>query len=156
MYMEFDKNDNIIVNPRDYSSKKQLWFFDQKTRTIKSVAQPSKSWNIQNAGKDRNLQLWNTNSKWYQLFRYQNNQFVNVRNLVMQIEGGKIRPNANVVMWKQSGDQKWGLSYDDEDKKPLPEKHGFDEGRVFYMRTSMSSGRVIEVEGGRNLVLRDF
>jgi hypothetical protein len=43
----------------------QVWWFDQKTKTIKSKSDKTKSWNIANSGKSTKMQLWNTNEGWF-------------------------------------------------------------------------------------------
>lgn len=41
------------------------WYFDQRTKTIKSVSRSNESWDIANAGRSSNLQVWRTNSGWW-------------------------------------------------------------------------------------------
>lgn len=36
-----------------------------KSRTIRNVKYSNKSFDIQNAGRSKNLQIWNTNSGWF-------------------------------------------------------------------------------------------
>lgn len=52
-YLDILGNNMVIKRRNGFDSQK--WFFDQKTRTIKSVRTPSKSWDIQNAGKNVNM-----------------------------------------------------------------------------------------------------
>jgi hypothetical protein len=53
----------VIKTPNGRNS--QLWFFDQKSRTIKSVQHRGWSWDIHGAGRHSNMQAWNTNSGWW-------------------------------------------------------------------------------------------
>jgi hypothetical protein len=54
---------NMVVKTRNgYTS--QQWTYDYKSRTIKSVKY-GKSWDIANSGKSNNMQVYNTNSKWF-------------------------------------------------------------------------------------------
>lgn len=62
-YLDEINGNLVIKTPNGFDSQK--WFFDQKTRTIKNVKTPSKSFDIQNAGRSTNLQIWNTNSGWF-------------------------------------------------------------------------------------------
>ena len=45
---------NMLIKTRN-GLPSQSWFFDQKTRTIKSTRTKSYSWDIQNAGRSSNL-----------------------------------------------------------------------------------------------------
>jgi len=55
---------NKIVIKTRTSSKTQLWYFDQNSRTIKSVV-GNRSWDIQSGGRGKILQVWATNSGWW-------------------------------------------------------------------------------------------
>jgi hypothetical protein len=48
-YLDLIGNDMVLKTPNGFPSQK--WFFDQKTKTIKSVGQPDRSWDIQGSGK---------------------------------------------------------------------------------------------------------
>jgi hypothetical protein len=37
----------------------------------------NQSWDIKNAGKTTDMQIWSTNSGWFQVFKYENKQFIN-------------------------------------------------------------------------------
>jgi len=54
---------NVYINPQN-GKDNQAWYFDQKSKTIKSK-RFNKSLDIQNAGRSRNLQIWNTNGGWF-------------------------------------------------------------------------------------------
>lgn len=57
-------NGNIVIKtPNGYDTQK--WFFDQKSRTIKNVKTPTKSFDIQSGGRTSNMQIWATNSGWF-------------------------------------------------------------------------------------------
>jgi hypothetical protein len=53
----------VVIKTRS-TSKTQLWYFDQTSRTIKSVV-TRRSWDIASSGRGRNLQVWTTNSGWW-------------------------------------------------------------------------------------------
>jgi len=57
----------------------QQWYFDQTSLTIKSKSN-NQSFDIQNAGRTANMQVWTTNSQWFQIFKYMGETFVNVQN----------------------------------------------------------------------------
>jgi hypothetical protein len=56
---------NLVIKQKNGFYETQKWYFDQTTKTIKSVARPDMSWDIQSAGKSSNLQVWKTNSGWW-------------------------------------------------------------------------------------------
>ena len=58
---------NMVIKTRN-GLPSQEWFFDGKTKTIKSMRTKSYSWNIQNSGRTNNMEVYNTNSRWFQLF----------------------------------------------------------------------------------------
>jgi hypothetical protein len=62
-YLDLIGNDMVLKTPNGFDSQK--WFFDQKTKTIKSVGQPDRSWDIQGSGKSSAMQVWNCNSSWW-------------------------------------------------------------------------------------------
>jgi hypothetical protein len=68
--------DDSIVLKRRNGFPTQKWFFDDKSKTIKSVARKDKSWSIQNQGKGKNLEVFKTSGEWFQLIRYYRNNFV--------------------------------------------------------------------------------
>ena len=52
---------NLVIKTRN-GLPSQEWFFDGKTKTIKSTRTKSYSWDIQNAGRSSNMQAYNTNA----------------------------------------------------------------------------------------------
>lgn len=62
-YLDEINGNMVIKTPNGYGS--QVWFFDQKSRTIKNQKTPTKSFDIQNSGRSTNMQIWSTNSGWY-------------------------------------------------------------------------------------------
>jgi hypothetical protein len=71
-----------LINNRDFVIKisngrnEQKWMFDQRTLTIKSIANTNKSWDIRSGNK---INLYNTNSQWYQIFVYEGQFFSNIQ-----------------------------------------------------------------------------
>lgn len=62
-YVDVFNNKNVVLKtPNGYKS--QVWYFDQKSKTIKNQKN-NRSLDIQNSGRHRNLQVWSTNSKWW-------------------------------------------------------------------------------------------
>jgi len=55
---------NLVLSRKSNSSYMHF-FFDQKTRTLKSWANKDRSIDIQSSGNSANLQVWSTNSQWW-------------------------------------------------------------------------------------------
>jgi hypothetical protein len=55
---------NLVIKTKNKSSKSQTWYFDWRSRTIKSRVD-NLSWDVQSAGRSKNMQVWNTNSGWW-------------------------------------------------------------------------------------------
>jgi hypothetical protein len=55
---------NMVIKTRN-GRDSQLWYFDQRSRTIKSWFRKGWSWDIHGGGRHRNMQAWNTNSGWW-------------------------------------------------------------------------------------------
>jgi hypothetical protein len=67
----------------------QVWYFDQVSKTIKTRYN-NQSWDIKSAGRTRDMQIWSTNARWFQIFQYQNEMFVNpTNNKVIEVESSK-------------------------------------------------------------------
>ena len=94
-----------------------------KSKTIKSVSYNYRSFDIQNAGRSQNLQIWNTNSRWFQLFRLKGQHIVNERGKCLDVHGGYDHENRNVIVYnKHNGaNQRWKIRYVDT-LKPEPKK----------------------------------
>jgi hypothetical protein len=55
---------NMVIKTRN-GRNTQLWYFDQRSRTIKNFQNKGWSWDIRGAGRQTNMQAWNTNSGWW-------------------------------------------------------------------------------------------
>jgi hypothetical protein len=125
--------------------KAQHFVFDEVSKTIKSVQWNTYSMTIQNQGRSNNLRVERTNSRWFQLFEYKNNKFVNEKGKVVEIAGGVDRENANIQVFKDLGaskiNQLWDLIYVDEmPKEPvkgeLSPKFGLIVETPFYIQSN--------------------
>ena len=56
---------NLVLKTRVNGRNTQKWVFDSKTKTIKSYHYSDRSFDIQNAGRSHNLQVWKTNARWF-------------------------------------------------------------------------------------------
>lgn len=93
---------NLVIKTHDRANQNQIFFLNPKTKTITSVASNNKSIDIQNSGGSNNLQIWSTNARWFQLFKYDNGAIVNVKDgRAMDVSGNKDRDNQNVIVFKR-------------------------------------------------------
>jgi hypothetical protein len=59
-YMDLIGNRNMVIKVPN-GRKTQIWYFDQKTLTIKTKYN-NQSFDIKSSGKTNNMQIWSTNS----------------------------------------------------------------------------------------------
>lgn len=88
---------NIVLKTRN-GFPSQKWYFDQKSRTIKSV-RDKQSWSLASNGKSNNMQVWGTNSGWFQLYKYDGSTFLNVyTKKVLTVDESKDSEGQNVSL----------------------------------------------------------
>ena len=164
-YLDLDNSYKMMIKARFQSRTSQVWWFDQKTKTIKSKRYGNKSFNIVSQGRARDMQVYNTNSQWYQIFKYQNKQFLNAQNgKALDVSGGKDIEGQQVIVWKRHNgqNQKWNVVYLDTIKEEKIGNKGFDKdaglyiNRPFYIVTRMPSKRVVESMSGNVLRLKQW
>ena len=56
---------NLVIQTLERTNQNQIFFLDPRTKTIKSVGSSTKSIDIQSKGGSTNLQVWETNSRWW-------------------------------------------------------------------------------------------
>jgi hypothetical protein len=107
------------------------------------------------------MQIWSTNSGWFQVFKYENNQFINWSNSkVLDVRGGKDEEGNPVQVWgnNKSKAQIWNVLYLDKagktETKGLNEEFGFHINRPFYIVSELPFNRVAECHGANNVWLR--
>ena len=62
-YLDLINNRNMVIKTPN-GRNTQIWWFDQKSLTIKTKLN-NQSWDIQSSGKTNNMQIWSTNSGWW-------------------------------------------------------------------------------------------
>lgn len=62
---ESEGNGKMKISNLERDKKAQLWTFDGKTKTIKSVQWTDKSLNIQGNGGSQDLYIQATNARWW-------------------------------------------------------------------------------------------
>jgi hypothetical protein len=107
------------------------------------------------------MQIWSTNSGWFQLFKYDKSQFINWTNSkALSVDGSKDLEGQAVVVDgnKNRADQRWKVVYLDKaaktETKGLNEEFGFHINRPFYLVSELPFNRVAECIGANNIVLK--
>jgi hypothetical protein len=62
-YLDLINNRNMVIKTRN-GRNTQRWYFHQQSLTIRTRLN-NQSWDIQNAGRTNNMQIWSTNSGWF-------------------------------------------------------------------------------------------
>jgi hypothetical protein len=140
----------------------QQFFFDQKSKQIRSNHWKNYCMEIQSNGNNKNLRFSSTcSSRWWNMFRYQNGFLINERGKAMDVEGSQDIENRNIIMWNKHGriNQQWDLIYADEypeepKKGELNKEFGLYVDRNFHIVSEMSSHRYLEVIDNRNIVIK--
>jgi hypothetical protein len=158
-YLDLINNRSIVIKTPN-GRNTQRWYFDQRSLTIKTRLN-NQSFDIKSSGRTNNMQIWSTNSGWWQVFQYVNNQFVNIQDKrVLDVSGGKDVEAQPAIVSKNNGgnNQKWNVIYVDEAKKVatkgLDKDSGFHINRPFYIRSRLPMWRVAECVGANNVQLK--
>jgi len=62
-YLDLINNRNMVIKTKN-GRNTQVWYFDQRSLTIKTKLN-NQSFDIKNAGKTDDMQIWSTNSGWF-------------------------------------------------------------------------------------------
>ena len=110
------------------------------------------------------MQIYSTNSGWFQIFKYmgkKDSHFINVyNNKALDVHGGKDEEGRQVIVWNRHNgkNQRWTVVYldkaEDIQTKGLNADFGFHIGKPFYFRSRLPMKRVVECIGANNLVLK--
>jgi hypothetical protein len=151
-YMDtFGGNKMVIKTPN--GRKSQLWYFDQRTKTIKSSSR-GYSWNINGNGKADRMDLYRTNSAWWQIFFYDeaSKSFRNGKDKrCVDAKKDEEGASLNVLACNGSAGQKWTILYEDKAEKSrtkgMNTDFGFEINRPFFVVSQMPMKRVLTCHG---------
>jgi hypothetical protein len=139
----------------------QQWYFDEVSKTIKNNHWKSHSLDIQGNGGSSNVRCTNTNSRWWQLFRYSGQYVTNEKGKVLHVQGNVDAENRNIeVQNKNNGiNQQWDIVYVDEwkgepGKGELNEKFGLYVERDFHVVSQLPDNRYLDLINNRNMVIK--
>jgi hypothetical protein len=62
-YLDLINNRNMVIKTPN-GRNTQIWYFDQRTLTIKTKLN-NQSFDINSSGNSDNMQIWSTNSQWW-------------------------------------------------------------------------------------------
>jgi len=107
---------------------------------------------IQGAGRSANLHMTTTNSRWFQMFRYKNNNIVNEKGKVMDVVGGRDTQHNNIQVYQKNNGmgQQFEIVYADE-MPPVPKKgelnkqFGLFVERPFHIVSSLDSEKYLDI-----------
>jgi len=157
-----------LINTRNFALKTpngrntQVWYFHQQSLTIRSKPH-NQSWDIKSTGKTNDMQIWSTNSKWWQLFKFvgSSGNFVNFQNANRILHtSNKDIEGQPIIVGKPTGglNQKWNVLYLDKrgktETKGLNEEFNFQINKPFYLVSELPFNRVAEMHGANNVWLR--
>jgi hypothetical protein len=158
-YLDLINNRNMVIKTPN-GRKTQIWYFHQQSLTIRTRYN-NQSWDIKSAGKTNDMQIWSTNSGWFQVFKYENSQFINWQSSkVLDVKGGKDVEGQPVGVWSNNRGkhQQWQVIYLDKAEKEmtkgLNKAYGFHVNRPFYIQSKLPFGRMIECIGANNVTLK--
>jgi hypothetical protein len=124
---------------------------------------PEQSFGLHAAGKNRVVELYRTSSAWFQTFRYQNENIINQRGLVLEVQGNKCQEGQPVLAWKKHNgkNQRWIIRYGENNGSDIQRKgkdgyFGLIINEPFYAWSKAGSKLTMEVIGGRNLAVKTF
>jgi hypothetical protein len=144
----------------------QLWWFDQGSKSIRSMARRSNSWSIRNRVVDGNAPMESRGfaNNWYNFFAYDETKGVfyslEDNNRCVGVEGAKDEEGTNLQIGACNGSaaQKWKLIYQDKAEKTrtegLNKDFGIEINRPFFLVTKMDSERIVECQGASALRLK--
>jgi hypothetical protein len=76
-YLDLINNRNMVIKTSN-GRNTQTWYFHQQSLTIRTRLN-NQSWDIKSSGKTKEMQIWSTNSQWFQIFVYQGEHFCNIQ-----------------------------------------------------------------------------
>jgi hypothetical protein len=74
-YLDIINNRNLVIKTNN-GRNTQKWYFHQLSKTIRTRLN-NQSFDIKSAGRTNDMQIWSTNSGWFQVFQFRDGQLVN-------------------------------------------------------------------------------
>jgi hypothetical protein len=141
-YLDIINNRNLVIKTNN-GRNTQKWYFHQQSKTIRTRLN-NQSLDIKSAGRTNDMQIWSTNSGWFQVFQFVDGQLVNPsNNKVISVDGRQDEEGQKVIVDgnQKRTDQKWKIVYIDQAKplrtKGFNKEFGLHINRPFYIRSRM-------------------
>jgi hypothetical protein len=141
-YLDIINNRNLVIKTSN-GRNTQKWYFHQQSKTIRTRLN-NQSFDIKSAGRTNDMQIWSTNSGWFQVFQFVDGQLVNPsNNKVISVDGRQDEEGQKVIVDgnQKRTDQKWKIVYIDQAKplrtKGFNKEFGLHINRPFYIRSRM-------------------
>jgi hypothetical protein len=158
-YLDLINNRNMVIKVPN-GRRTQVWYFHQQSQTIRTRYN-NQSFDIKSAGRTNDMQIWSTNSGWFQVFMFNGEQFVNPTNGKALAVSQSKDEEGQAVAVETEGDgvnQRWKIIYLDKAakirSKGFNKEFGFHINRPFYIRSRMPMQRVMECHGANNVWLK--
>jgi hypothetical protein len=117
-YLDLINNRNMVIKTAN-GRNTQKWYFHQQSKTIRTRLN-NHSWDIKSSGRTTEMQIWSTNSGWFQVFQLQGEFFVNpTNNKVLDVYQSKDEEGQKVIVGSRNGNnknnanQRWKVVYVD-------------------------------------------
>jgi hypothetical protein len=150
-YIDLVSNNVVLKTPNGFNS--QTWYFDHKSRTIRSRRTTSYSLQINSSGNNPKIVITSTSSKWWMIWKMEGAYITNIKDRrVVEVKGSKDEEGAAVGVWGKNGgrNQQWKLLYLKDVKEDTTKfNRGFKVDEPFYFFSRMPLNRVI---GGTSYV----
>jgi len=140
----------------------QQFFFDERSRTIKSMKNKNRGLSIVSRGRGRRATMHQrVESRWWELHRFENDRIVNMRGKVLDVEGHNDRENA-YINWDNRRNNRMSQEFEIvyiDDFKAEPVKGelnpaiGLIVERPFFIVSGLKDGRYLDMVG-RNMVIK--
>jgi len=148
----------ITLQTWSRTSLTQQWFFDSKSRTIKSVQWKDRSIEIDNSGEGTGLQLSTSTARWWQLWSYKSFQWINMKGGI--INASEDEEGAEIKIEK-TGFKEWSSKFTIyyADKMPpeikkgdLDPTWGIKHDVTFHIVTKMPTHRYLDMVDGKFVI----
>jgi hypothetical protein len=165
-YLDVVDGRKVVIKTKNGRSS-QMWYFDQKTLSIKSKMN-NQALNIERNGVYYNMEIQNANDKWWQHFKFDGKHFINpfdqrkkyVRALDVHEAEDKEGQLVKANKFNKNKNQQWRVIYVDDAEetrtKGLNKNFGFHINRPFYIVSRLPMQRVVEAIGANDMRLRRY
>jgi hypothetical protein len=105
---------------------------------------------IPGRGGQNQINIENTNARWWQLFDFKDANVVNEKGKVLDVRGGQDRQNQDVIVWSRHNglNQQWDVVYTDEPEPAV----NFEPNKPFVLINQMAGKRLLTLSGSNFVI----